>query len=113
MKIRREPGRPRAKRGPPALETARAKNREWNSRNYLVQKKKLNDYKLSCGCNQCGYAKSAAALDLHHHNTNTKKFACSLANIGRRGFWEEVAKCSVLCANCHREIHEKINEKYH
>lgn len=60
------------------------------------------------GCEKCGYNKCAGALEFHHINSDEKDFS-----IGMKGYtrsWElvkkELDKCMLLCANCHREIHE-------
>ena len=58
------------------------------------------------GCIVCGETHSAC-LDFHHRNGKTDK----LGDIGRiRRFsterlLAEIAKCDVLCANCHRKHH--------
>jgi 5-methylcytosine-specific restriction endonuclease McrA len=58
-------------------------------------------------CQECGYHKCADAIDFHHLNPNEKDFG-----IGNKGYtrsWdklkEELDKCVMLCANCHREVH--------
>lgn len=72
------------------------------------QKFKLQciEYKGGC-CEICGYNKCAAALEFHHKDPNEKEFLLSQRNL--RTFNEEITneldKCSLLCANCHREIH--------
>lgn len=64
----------------------------------------LANYKLEHGCADCGYRKFAGALDFDHL-PGTKK----LANVTALylASWErllgEIAKCEVVCANCHRE----------
>lgn len=64
-------------------------------------------------CEKCGYKKSLAALEFHHKNPAEKDFA--IADSKRRSFNElvkkELDKCMLVCANCHREIHEEINTK--
>jgi transcription elongation factor Elf1 len=62
-------------------------------------------------CQICGYSKCPAALDLHHVN-GQKSF-----NIGHKGYtrsWkkvkEELDKCILVCANCHREIEVGITQ---
>lgn len=57
-------------------------------------------------CQVCGYNKYGGALELHHVNPTNKVFA-----IGEKGHsrsWvrvkEELDKCLLVCANCHREI---------
>jgi hypothetical protein len=55
-------------------------------------------------CEMCGYNKCVAALEFHHLDPNTKEF-----EIGNNTFsWnrnkQELDKCILVCANCHREI---------
>lgn len=62
-------------------------------------------------CERCGYDKSIAALDFHHKDPTEKDFGISDEGITRS--WEviqhELDKCMLVCANCHREIHEELN----
>lgn len=60
---------------------------------------------LKFGCCKCGYKKCAAALDFHHIDPKCKKFAIGdkLDWLGPRELKREMRKCSILCANCHRE----------
>jgi len=58
-------------------------------------------------CERCGFS-HPAALHFHHTHPTTKEFG--LAAAVRRGFSEariqaEIAKCVVLCANCHAIEH--------
>lgn len=62
-------------------------------------------------CEKCGYNKCNSALDFHHLNPKQKKFSLSKErkSIWSKGIKEELDKCILLCANCHRELHyEKI-----
>lgn len=58
-------------------------------------------------CEICGYNKCIAALDFHHLDPKEKDFGISQTNIYRNidKLKEEVDKCLLVCANCHREIH--------
>lgn len=57
-------------------------------------------------CIRCGYNKCIDALDFHHPNDD-KSFG--IADKGVTRSWkklkEELTKCILLCANCHREEH--------
>jgi hypothetical protein len=64
----------------------------------LVQAEKV---KRGCAC--CGYNKDACALDFDHLDPDKKN-----AGVGRMmthsfsKILEEIEKCQILCANCHR-----------
>jgi len=59
-------------------------------------------------CVICGYNKCNAALELHHLNEGEKEFSFGQI-IANPKAWErivdEVRKCVLLCACCHREVH--------
>lgn len=62
-------------------------------------------------CQICGYSKCPRALELHHIN-GEKEFG-----IGDKGYtrsWEKVKqeldKCVLVCANCHRELEAGITQ---
>jgi 5-methylcytosine-specific restriction endonuclease McrA len=61
-------------------------------------------------CQICGYDRCPDALEFHHLNSNEKDFGIS--NKGYTRSWKciknEIEKCLLLCANCHREIHSKM-----
>ncbi len=61
-------------------------------------------------CQCCGYDKCTQALEFHHVDPTQKDFG-----LGAKGYtrsWEknkeELDKCVMVCANCHREIHYNI-----
>jgi 5-methylcytosine-specific restriction endonuclease McrA len=64
-------------------------------------------------CEICGYDKCIDALEFHHLNPNEKDFG-----IAEKGYTrsfdkvkEELDKCILVCANCHREIHHKDKKR--
>lgn len=63
------------------------------------------------GCAICGYNRCIAALDFHHVNPQDKKFQITKQRIYKKNFIDELNKCILLCANCHREIEEKQRRK--
>lgn len=59
-------------------------------------------------CQECGYSRSAAALDFHHRNPVDKQRTVShLLAMQEPEAWdmavEEAKKCDLICSNCHRE----------
>lgn len=56
-------------------------------------------------CKDCGVKYPYYVMDFDHRDSNDKKFSISQHN--RIGSFEkiknEIAKCDVVCANCHRE----------
>lgn len=63
---------------------------------------------LGGGCSVCGYNKNIAALDFHHLDVNKKNFNIDgrkISNTKEEFLLEELSKCVLLCANCHREEH--------
>lgn len=60
-------------------------------------------------CAICGYNKCSSALEFHHLNPNEKDFTLATnANIATVKALEEIKKCVLVCANCHREIHANL-----
>ena len=61
-------------------------------------------------CSICKYSKCAGALDFHHNDPTEKDF--SISRNGHCRSWkrikEELDKCSLICRNCHAELHIKI-----
>jgi hypothetical protein len=67
----------------------------------------LDDYKKALGCSRCGFA-DYRALEFHHPGRREKDF--NVADMIRSGFsretiLREIAKCIVLCSNCHQIEH--------
>lgn len=62
-------------------------------------------------CSLCGYDRCSAALEFHHINPEEKDFALSVSNSkSLKRNVEEAKKCLLVCANCHREIHNGLYE---
>jgi len=61
-------------------------------------------------CIFCGYSKYIGALEFHHVKNNGKNFGIS--DKGYTRSWkrtkQELDKCILVCANCHREMHAGI-----
>lgn len=64
----------------------------------------------SFACNRCGFDVHPAALEFHHRNPTEKLFNISTAIGSPNQFpWKdvitEIAKCELICSNCHRIEH--------
>ena len=65
------------------------------------------EYKKSLKCSKCSEA-HPAIIDFHHKKDKEKEMAISymVANgFSIKKIKEELNKCQVVCANCHRKIH--------
>ena len=95
----------------PRLDTRRYSDR----RQYLIatvniRRKRIRQMAIEYKggeCELCGYNHCIEALEIHHNNSSGKDF--SISEKGYTRSWtkvkEELNKCMLLCANCHREIH--------
>ena len=77
----------------------------------------VDNLKIKIGCQHCGYKEYAVALEFHHIDINTKiNSIASMINrkVKKTTLLDEIAKCVVLCANCHRLLHNNIisNEQF-
>lgn len=76
-----------------AIKAIQAERREW-----------LDRYKTDRGCMDCGYNGPPCTLDFDHRPGVVKLYPPH--QLKALGSWEliyaEVAKCDVVCANCHR-----------
>lgn len=79
---------------------------------YSTQKKrglKRNLYfveKLGGKCSMCGYQENLAALAFHH--LGGEEFQLDVRSLSNRKLGPlltEVAKCKLLCHNCHAQVH--------
>lgn len=61
-------------------------------------------------CENCGYVGHASVFDFHHIDPNEKDFSISARGHTRslERNKEEVDKCMLLCANCHRLKHAGV-----
>lgn len=65
--------------------------------------KEIHEYQMEKGCTDCGYNAHPAALEFDHLPGTEKKFNIGekIGSYNRQKLWEEIAKCDVVCANCH------------
>jgi len=73
------------------------------------EKKKWYTYKATLKCANCGFS-HIAAMDFHHEDPRTKLGSVHefVSNGQFAKAYEEMKKCIVLCANCHRIHHHDI-----
>jgi hypothetical protein len=63
-------------------------------------------------CEICGYNKCLNALEFHHSDPATKEFNISDRITTFEDIQAELDKCHLLCANCHREVHDGLHPGY-
>jgi len=87
------------------------KNREWNTERSLQRRAELrawaNEIKASAGCARC-QEDDPACLDFHHIDRDEKEHQVTKMisyGYGREKILNEMAKCEIICANCHRKEH--------
>jgi len=70
------------------------------------------EYKKGLKCQECGES-HLACLEHHHRNPDDKEFQIGHAagNSSMKRLMKEIAKCDVLCTNCHRKLHYNLKEK--
>lgn len=82
----------------------KSKQTSWLKRKEIVKTAKDKP------CAACGIKYDPIVMDLHHINPEEKDM--NVSRILRKGSYqklqEEIDKCIVLCANCHRMIHGGI-----
>tara|TARA_Y100000310_G_scaffold262645_1_gene272372 strand:+ start:3582 stop:3953 length:372 start_codon:yes stop_codon:yes gene_type:complete len=106
-------------------EEARASQRRWYYRNKQKQfdrnadrirqiARKFANYKRTLKCEFCA-EDYPSCLDFHHRDPTKKEG--NICQLVHRGWgWDrlmrEVKKCQVLCANCHRKLHDRRGEHF-
>ncbi len=90
----------------PEKQKLSTKNRQERKRNEFRKWKEDNP------CSDCGNFYPYYIMQLDH--TSDKKFniAQRSASYGSKYFFEEIAKCDLVCSNCHAvRTHERSNAK--
>jgi hypothetical protein len=70
-------------------------------------------YKAARGCSNCE-EKRVATLDFHHLDQSTKSIEINEAirmRWSQASIQKEIGKCRLLCANCHRCIHDNFSRE--
>jgi hypothetical protein len=77
-----------------------------NVKSYRNRLKERALYVMGEKCQVCGYDKCITALEFHHINPEEKEMSFNgKDNCSWDKTREELKKCILLCANCHREAH--------
>jgi predicted HNH restriction endonuclease len=61
---------------------------------------------LKTSCQICG-ENDVRCLDFHHRNPGEKSFSVVQSIRSMPRLLQEIEKCDILCANCHRKLHSK------
>lgn len=97
-----------------------AKNKKWREDNkeYIKEKQKEQKRKrklesilyLGGKCSNCKQEFHPAIFEFHHRDPKTKeKDPSKMLSLSWKKITEELDKCDLLCANCHRLIHHREN----
>ena len=82
---------------------------EVNNRQFIEKLENILGGNLQCDI--CGYNRCFAALEFHHIDGSTKENSISnMRTRSENSIRQEIEKCVLLCANCHREVHNGILE---
>lgn len=104
------------------LEDKKAYDREWRRRQRAgkptahkpvtpqgSKRDKVIDYKSTHCCVACGKFDHPSSMDFHHKDPQQKLFEINAAT-QKKGrtleeIFDEIEKCHLLCASCHRKLH--------
>jgi 5-methylcytosine-specific restriction endonuclease McrA len=85
----------------------KAKRTATRKRNRVRIAKWFDEYRLGLQCSIC-FENHPACIVFHHRNERTKSFEVSVGvakAVGIEKILREIAKCNVLCVNCHLVSH--------
>lgn len=90
----------------------RARNPGYDAKNVSKRhKESKRNFKEDAGnrCAICGYNRCSYALEFHHLDESQKKHEPSkLPRLSLKTALKELETCILLCANCHREVHQEF-----
>jgi hypothetical protein len=77
-------------------------------RHDLKKRARFREYKETLECQVCG-EDHPATIQFHHRDPSEKEV--DISRVAQNWGWErlmkEVAKCDILCANCHAKLHSR------
>jgi len=89
------------------IDKERARSNAKNAATYRKHRDLLDKIKLEQGCAHCGFDTHPAALQFHHPSDDKAFTVSSSLQRSTHLLLAEVAKCIVLCANCHAIEHDR------
>jgi hypothetical protein len=88
----------------------------WEKKTVAARRRKeLRDravHYLGGSCRICGYDKCASAFDFHHVEVWRKEFTISDGMTSWERIEPELKKVVLLCARCHREVHDGLHPSF-
>jgi hypothetical protein len=85
----------------------KVKHKEYDARRYALLREYIDNIKSASGCLVCGET-TAVCLDFHHLDPSKKSFGLARVMRSKEKLVAEIEKCIVLCANCHRKLHNNL-----
>ena len=79
----------------------------------IHERRKWLDTLKAIPCKRCGKTYPPYVMDWHHRNPEEKKFGVGSGSWrqSRKKLEEEMEKCDLYCANCHRIIEYEVMGK--
>ena len=84
-----------------------------NVKNWRKRTKRIIVEAMGGECQCCGYSRCIEALELHHIDPSKKELSFGKIRANPRTLTvivNELKKCILLCAICHREVHVGVRE---
>ncbi len=90
-------------------QTNKERFREHNKNNRKKSREYIQEAKKGKCCSRCGWSEHPCALDFHHTDPSTKHkdIAVMAQTYSIKQIQEEIDKCILVCANCHRILHHE------
>ena len=82
----------------------KARAKAWNKRNREASQKFIRDMKEGSPCSDCGQFFHYCQMDFDHTADDKEHDIARMPsrNFSREKIEKEIAKCDLVCANCHR-----------
>lgn len=92
----------------PTMKKQKKEKEQRDNRRYLKNRKYIMRFKQFKGC-CCCKEKEPVVLEFHHLDQSKKhKNVTSMSGCNIDKIKNEIRKCVVICANCHRKLHAGI-----